>query len=121
VGDDGTTAREESEARNRMSEVALEKMEEHRRNKKYPESALDSVEQIYRERALNLHDNLVDQLGWSEHRHHQLSVRRLRRAMIVTQRHAIVEMRRSGVIGDDVLHKIEHELDLEEARYKILT
>jgi hypothetical protein len=82
---------------------------------------MDSVEQVYRERAINLHDNVVDQLGWSSHRHHQLSVRRLRRAMIVTQRHAIVDMRRSGLIGDDVLHKIEHELDLEEARYKILT
>jgi CPA1 family monovalent cation:H+ antiporter len=121
VGEDGTTAREESEARNRMSDVALEKLSEHRREGKYPEAALKSVEQVYQERAANLHDTLADQLGWSETRHHQTSVRRLRRAMIVIQRHAIVEMRRDGLIGDDVLHKIEHELDLEEARYKILT
>jgi len=120
VGDDGSTAREEGEARNNMSDLALAKLEHLRHDKKYPESAFDNVEQIYRERALNLHDNVVDQLGWSAHRHHQLSVRRLRREMIAIQRHAILHMRRSGQIGDDVLHKIEHELDLEEARYKIL-
>ncbi len=120
VGDDGSTAREETEARNNMSDLALAKLVHLRQDKKYPESALDNVEQIYRERALNLNDNLVDQLGWSTHRHHQLSVRRLRREMIGIQRHAILHMRRSGQIGDDVLHKIEHELDLEDARYKIL-
>ena len=120
VGDDGTAAREEAEARQRMSDAALEKMAEQRKDGKYPESALDTVENSYRERAMNLNDTLADQLGWSERRHHQLSVRRLRRAMIVTQRHTLVEMRRSGQIGDDVLHKIEHELDLEEARHKIL-
>jgi CPA1 family monovalent cation:H+ antiporter len=47
-----------------------------------------------------------------------LSVRRLRRLTIAAQRRALVDMRRAGQIGDDVMHKIEHELDLEEARLK---
>jgi hypothetical protein len=38
--------------------------------------------------------------------------------MIAVQRRALLAMRRSGRIGDDVMHKIEHELDLEEARLK---
>jgi len=118
VGDDGSSAREEREARNLMSDIALEKIKGHRLEKKYPESALNSVEQIYRERAFTLHDDLADQLGWSDHRHHQLSVRKLRRGLIVAQRRSIVQMRRAGLIGDDVLHKIEYELDLEDARYK---
>jgi len=121
VGDDGSAAREELDARERMSEAALEKLAKHRREKKFPEPVLDNVEQIYRERAINLHDDLADQLGWSEHRQHQLSLRRLRRNMIATQRRALVDMRRSGLIGDDVLHKIEYELDIDEARYKSLT
>jgi hypothetical protein len=45
-------------------------------------------------------------------------VRRLRRLMIAAQRRVLVDMRRSEAIGDDVLHKIEHELDLEETRLK---
>jgi len=118
VGDDGSAAREEKEARNLMSDIALEKINGHRKEKKFPESALNSVEQIYRDRAFSLHDDLADQLGWSDHRHHQLSVRKLRRGLIVAQRRSLVQMRRAGLIGDDVLHKIEYELDIEEAQYK---
>jgi CPA1 family monovalent cation:H+ antiporter len=118
VGDDGILAREEAEARNRISEAVFEKIDEVRREEKFPASAIDTVENSYRERALILHDELADQLGWSSQRHHVLSVRRLRRLTIATQRRALVAMRRAGVIGDDVMHKIEHELDLEEVRLK---
>ena len=119
VNDDGIPAREEIEARNRISEAVLEKIAEVRAQEKFPTSALATVEKAYLERALILQDDLADQLGWSDQRHHVLSVRRLNRLMIAAQRHALVEMRRAGKIGDDVLHKIEHELDLEEVRLKI--
>jgi len=36
----------------------------------------------------------------------------------VTGRHTLLRLRHDGEIGDDILHKIEHELDLEEARLK---
>lgn len=116
VGDDGDSAREEMEARKQISDAAFKKIEELRREEKFPASAIDSVENSYRERALALQDDLVEQLGWSSRRHHVLSTRRLRRLMIAAQRRALVAMRRSGQIGDDVLHRIEHELDLEENR-----
>jgi DNA helicase HerA-like ATPase len=47
-----------------------------------------------------------------------LSVRRLNRVLVATQRRALLGMRRAGQIGDDVMHRIEHELDLEETRLK---
>ena len=119
VGDDGSAAKEETEARTRMANAVLEKLSEIRSEEKFPESALNRVEQVYRERALSLRDDLADQLGWSDRRHVQLSLRRLQRLMVATQRRTLVEMRRNGLIGDDVLHKIEHELDLEEIRLKI--
>ena len=118
VGDDGIPAREEIEARNLISKAVFDKINEVRREEKFPASAVDTVENSYRERALILQDDLADQLGWSNQRHHVLSVRRLRRLMIATQRRALVGMRRAGQIGDDVMHKIEHELDLEEVRLK---
>jgi Na+/H+ antiporter len=118
VGDDGIPAREEIDARVYISEAAFDKLREIRGEEKFPTSALDSIEQAYREQALILKDDLADELGWSGQRHHVLSVRRLRRLMIATQRRALVGIRRSGRIGDDVMHKIEHELDLEEARLK---
>lgn len=118
VGDDGSAEQEELEARNRISDAVLEKIGEIRREEKFPVMVIDSVEQFYRERALALKDDLADQLGWSDKRHHVVSLRRLRHAMLSTERHILVSMRRTGLIGDDVMHKIEHEIDLEEARLK---
>jgi monovalent cation/hydrogen antiporter len=119
VGDDGISAREEMEARQRMSEAVFQKIHKVRDEGKYPSSAVDTIENSYRERALLFQDELADQLGWSHQRHHVLSVRRLRRLMIATQRRALLAMRRNEVISDDVMHKVEHELDLEEDRLKI--
>ena len=116
VGDDGIFAREELDARKLISQAVFAKISELRAEQKFPTSAIDSVESTYRERALFLHDELADQLGWSDRRHHVLSARRLRRLTIAVQRRALVGMRRDELIGDDVMHKIEHELDLEEVR-----
>ena len=117
VGDDGIPAREEIQARSRISQAVFEKIEELRQEGKIPASAIQAIESFYRERSLILEeDELADQLGWSARRHHALSVRRLNQIAIATQRRALIRMRRDGEIGDDVLHKIEHELDLEEVR-----
>jgi len=43
-------------------------------------------------------------------------VSRLRRESLVAQREKLLELRGSEVIGDDVFHRLQHELDLEEMR-----
>ena len=116
IGADGVPEREELAARNRISEAVFKQIEELRREGKLPASAIESVTAFYRERALVHHDDLADVLGWSPERHHILSVRRLNRLAIAAQRRVLVQMRNAGEIGDDILHKIEHELDLEEVR-----
>ena len=118
VGDDGVFAREEFQARREISQAVLSKIIELRFENKFPASAITTVENIYRERDLVLHDEVANQIGWSDHRNHVLSVRRLRRLTVAAQRRALVGVRRAGLIGDDVMHKIEHELDLEEAQLK---
>ena len=118
VGDDGSDAKEEREARLRMSQAVFEKITEIRQGQKYPVPSLDHVEQIYRDRLAVLQDDLADELGWSDRRHRILSSRRLRHVMLATQRRTLLSLRRNGLIGDDVLHKIEHELDIEEAGLK---
>jgi Na+/H+ antiporter len=119
VGDDGSARQEESEARQRMAAAVRKKMRDIRSEDNYPEDVMTIVDNSYRERALALQDDdLAEQLGWSDRRHHVLALRKLRRAMVLTQRHTLVEMRLRGEIGDDVMHKIEHELDLEDARLK---
>lgn len=45
-------------------------------------------------------------------------IQSLRLAGVQAERRAIIEMRAHGQIGDEVMHKIERELDLEESRLK---
>jgi monovalent cation/hydrogen antiporter len=42
--------------------------------------------------------------------------RRLMRELIEAQRSELVRLRNEGAIGDEVLHRIESQLDMEEAR-----
>lgn len=37
--------------------------------------------------------------------------------MIEAQREALDELRSDGTISDDVMHRVQHELDLEEGRF----
>jgi Na+/H+ antiporter len=114
LSDDGSARREEGEARRRIVQAVLEQIAEARRSEKYPEPVLHEVEHFYREHTLAEFDDEQD-----EHHHHFTSLRRLQHAMIVTGRQTLTRLRYDGVIGDDVLRKIEHELDLEEARLQI--
>jgi CPA1 family monovalent cation:H+ antiporter len=44
------------------------------------------------------------------------SFRRLRHEMLRAERLAVIDLRNQGVISDEVLHRIEHELDIEALR-----
>jgi Na+/H+ antiporter len=116
LSDDGSASREESQARHIIIETILERIGEARRNEKYPEAVLAEVEHFYREHSLAEYD---DQPDHHERHRHFTSIRQLQHTMIITGRHTLATLRRDGVIGDDVLRKIEHELDLEEARLRI--
>jgi CPA1 family monovalent cation:H+ antiporter len=39
--------------------------------------------------------------------------------VLEAQRERILQLRREGVIGDDVMHRIERDLDLEDSRLEI--
>ena len=116
LSDDGSARREEDDARQRMVATILDKISEARREEKYPETVLAEVEHFYREHSLAEHD---DRPGHHERHLHFTSLRQLQHTMILTGRHTLITLRHDGVIGDDVLRKIEHELDLEEARLRI--
>jgi CPA1 family monovalent cation:H+ antiporter len=44
------------------------------------------------------------------------ALRRLRQETLTAERRAVIGLRDQGVISDDVLHRIEHELDIEALR-----
>src|SRR5262249_40642511 len=48
------------------------------------------------------------------HRDHRDGFRRLRQELLGAERATLVGMRNSGLIGDEVMHRVERDLDLEE-------
>ena len=45
--------------------------------------------------------------------------RRLRHETLTAERMALIGMRNDGTISDEVLHRLEHELDIEAVRLGI--
>jgi Na+/H+ antiporter len=48
-----------------------------------------------------------------------IAYQRLMRELYIAQRRAVVQLRNGGEISNDVMHRIERELDLEESRLEI--
>jgi CPA1 family monovalent cation:H+ antiporter len=109
---------EEHEARHTILQAALDHLEE-AKAKDDPASAeiYDDLGQHYRSRLIALaesgdggKDN-TNQDFYS--RHLELS-----RELLRVERQTAIQLRNRGRIGDDLLRRIEHELDLSEARIK---
>jgi Na+/H+ antiporter len=45
--------------------------------------------------------------------------KRLRHETLAAERHALIDFRNKGIISDEILHKLEHELDVEALRLGI--
>lgn len=54
-----------------------------------------------------------------DHRHETDQLRRLRLTAVNAERRELIALWRDHRIGDDVLHRIEREPDLEESRLKV--
>ena len=58
----------------------------------------------------------IDPGAGAESAHAQAVRRRLRHEALSAERRALVALRDQGVISDDVLHRLEQELDIEAIR-----
>ena len=45
-----------------------------------------------------------------------MKYQRLRRELLDAERHAVVELRNTGEISDEVMRRVERDLDLEDSR-----
>jgi len=70
----------------------------------------------YKNRNAHLTDEQAHVLGWSTRREELVAGRRLRREALAAERRKLLELRHRGEVADELLHKLQHELDLEEAR-----
>jgi Na+/H+ antiporter len=116
--DDGAADREDAKARIRAAEAALERLEELIDEDWVRDDTAERLRGLYnfrRERFSARFDDGSD--GEIETR--SAAYQRLRRELLDAERAAVVDLRRTGVINDDVMHRVQRDLDLEDARLDI--
>jgi CPA1 family monovalent cation:H+ antiporter len=115
--DDGA-AREEAKARIHAARAALDRLDELLEADQVREDTAERLRGAYQFRqdrfAARLDD---DDAGEIEER--STSFQRVRRELLEAERSAIVQLRRDGVINDDVMYRLTRDLDLEDARLDV--
>lgn len=114
AGEDHEEAHEELTARLAASKAALAELDAIAAEGWAGAESLDAVRDHYAARKMRLaaRAGKIDDQGYeSDSQTRDRMLRRLHRV----ERRAIIELRNTGAISNEVMHRIEHELDLEEA------
>jgi Na+/H+ antiporter len=115
--DDGSREREEIEGRIRVAEAALARIEELAVEEWVREDTAERVRGLYTYRRSRFSARFaVDEDGIEER---SAAYQRLLMELLRAQRRTLLELRNEGVIGDEAMHRIERDLDLEESRLEI--
>jgi CPA1 family monovalent cation:H+ antiporter len=113
--DDGRAEKEEAKARIRAAQAALDRLDELADEGWVYDDTLERARGQYRFRVDRYKERFdPDTDGTREARSAQYQ--RLRRELLNAERGAVVDLRRQGVIDDDVMRRVTRDLDLEEER-----
>lgn len=116
VEEDGSRhAEREAKARIAAAEAALGRLAELEAEDWVSAPAHERMRAFYDLRLQRFSARFDDQDDGALERRSQV-YQRLRREVLEAERAAIIRMRNSGEINDDVMRRIEHDLDLEHAR-----
>jgi Na+/H+ antiporter len=113
--DDGLADKEEAKARILAAEAAIARLEELVDEDWVREDTAERLRGLYnfrRERFRSRFDAESD--GAAEDR--SVNYQRLRRELLEAERRAVVDLRRSGRIDDEVMRRVVRDLDLEDVR-----
>ncbi len=112
IGADWKSHDEERKARTKVLQAALREFDTCSRDHPTAKVTSDLVREEYRQRIESLHPTRLAFHDQPE------SFQQLRIALVSAERKELIRLWRAHEIGDDTLHEIEHELDLEEARLR---
>jgi monovalent cation/hydrogen antiporter len=109
----------DDEARLRAAEAALDRIEELAGEDWTMDDTLERMRGLYdyrRRRFAARHDGEEPARKFEER---SVAYQRLRRELLEAERAAVVDLRRKGVITEEVMRRVERDLDLEDSRLEI--
>jgi monovalent cation/hydrogen antiporter len=131
VADDGAAVAEELEARVGGIEAAMARLDELGEEEWTSDKGVQWLRMYYGKRRKHVntrfgvfdhdhedgsHQHEPGEDHVAAHRAHMDGVRRLRQELLTTERTTLIRMRNTGAIGDEVLRRVQHDLDLEEVQ-----
>jgi monovalent cation/hydrogen antiporter len=116
--DDGSQEREEIQGRIEVANAAIARIEELVQEEWVREDTAERVRGLYNYRRSRFaaRSDGVDVDGLEER---SAAYQRLMRDLLRAQRTTLIRLRNEGRIDDEVMHRIEHDLDLEESRLEM--
>jgi NhaP-type Na+/H+ or K+/H+ antiporter len=119
VTDDGADAQEELLGRRAAAEVALARLDELAQEEWTYDETVERMRGLYqyRSRRFAARAGEIDGADGIEHR--SLKYQKLVHQVIAAQRAELVRLRNAGEISNEVMHRLERELDLEDERLEI--
>jgi CPA1 family monovalent cation:H+ antiporter len=119
VSDDGAEEREELIARRAATEAALVRLDELAAEEWTRDDTIERMRGVYRYRTRRLDARAGDAEDGEGLEHRSRKYQKAVREVLAAQRQAVVALRNSGEISNEVMHRIERELDLEDERLEI--
>jgi Na+/H+ antiporter len=115
---DGAEEQEELRARMAATKAALERLDELAGEDWTRDDTVARLHALFefRRRRLKARAGIWEDDGAEDR---SLAYQRLVRELLQAQRQAVVRLRNQGTISNDVMHRIERELDLEDTRLEI--
>jgi CPA1 family monovalent cation:H+ antiporter len=117
LGEDSRIASEEIQARMKAAQAGLAELAKFSSDPGSDRRMLRRLRADYERRIGSLRDGSLNLPSASERRT-EATLHAIRLAAVTAERRQIIEMRNLGLIGDEVMHRIERELDLVELELK---
>jgi monovalent cation/hydrogen antiporter len=120
IEDDGKDAYKENKARLMAARAAMSRIDELREEAWVRDETAERVRALYEYRQRRFGSRFAEdgtESGRIEER--SINYQRLMHEIFGAQRAAIVEMRNAGRITDEIMHRVERDLDLEESRLEV--
>jgi monovalent cation/hydrogen antiporter len=116
--DSADERREEAEARIQATEAALERLDELVDEGWVLPDTAERVRKAYNFRGSRFRARL-DDMDDGKIEERSLAYQRLRRQLLEAERAAVWGLRNEGMISEDVMHRVQRDLDLEDSRLDV--